>query len=152
MNRTRKPKAISFLLKKSELQHNTNLISKLDILLQSTLKQHNIQGCRIGNFQNNQLLIEIPDATWQLRLQFIRNELISVLRKEVPGLLNIKIKVNPRLKQTKNNPKSKVKKTMKRASKMPSDVAQSFLDLANASDPALQKALRSLAEYSQKTK
>ena len=148
MNRTRKPKPVSLLLKKSGLQHNTSLITKLDSLLQSCLKQHNIQGCRIGCLQNGSLLIEIPDATWQLRLQFIRNELLTQLRQQVPGLLNIKIKVNPRLKQVAKKSKDKPQKAIKRASKMPNDVAQSFLALAEDADPALQAALRSLAKYS----
>lgn len=148
MNRSRKPKPVSLLLKKSGLQHNTSLITKLDSLLQSCLKQHNIQGCRIGSLQNGSLLIEIPDATWQLRLQFIRNELLTQLRQQVPGLLNIKIKVNPKLKQVAKKPEDKPKKAIKRASKMPNDVAQSFLALAEDADPALQAALRSLAKYS----
>lgn len=149
MNRTRTPKPVSFLLQKSELQHDTNLISKLDSLLQSCLKQHNIPNCKIGNLQNGRLLIEIPDATWQLRLQFIRDELLSLLRQQVPGLQKLKIKVNPRLKeQEAKSTNKKLKPIKKRASKMPSDVAQSFLDLATDAEPGLQKALRSLAKFS----
>jgi len=151
MNRTRKPKPVSFLLKKSGLQHNTSLITKLDSLLQSYLKQHHIQGCRIGNLQNGSLLIEIPDATWLIRLQFMRSELLTQLRHQVPGLLNIKIKVNPRLKQATDKPAKRSQKVIKRASKMPDDVAQSFLALAEDADPALQAALRSLAKYSKRS-
>ena len=149
MNRTRKPKAVSFLLQKNELQHDTNLIIKLDSLLQSYLKQHHIQGCRIGNLKNGSLLIETPDATWKIRLQFIRNELLTELRQHIPSLLNLKIKVNPRLKTVTKMSTSKPQKVIKRAAKMSSDVAQSFLALADEADPELQKALRSLAKYSQ---
>ncbi len=148
MNRSRKPKPVSLLLKKSGLQHNTSLTTKLNSLLQSYLKQHNIPDCRIGSLQNGSLLIESPDATWLLRLQFMRNELLTLLRQEVPGLLNIKFKVNPRLKQAATKPKDKPQTSIKRASKMPNDVAQSFLALAEHADPALQAALRSLAKYS----
>lgn len=148
MNRSRKPKPVSLLLKKSGLQHNTCLTSKLNSLLQSYLKQHNIPDCRIGSLQNGSLLIESPDATWLLRLQFMRNELLTLLRQEVPGLLNIKFKVNPRLKQAAKKTENKPQKAIKRASKMPADVAQSLLALAEDADPALQAALRSLAKYS----
>jgi len=148
MNRSRTPKPVSFLLKKNGLQQNTNLITKLDSLLQSYLKQHNIAGCRIGNLQNGSLLIEIPDATWQLRLQFMRNDILSLLRQEAPALLKLKFSVNPRLKELADKPKRKSRKHIKPASKMPNDVAQSFLSLAENADPALQKALRSLAKYS----
>ena len=112
------------------------------------MKQHNIAGCRIGNLQNGSLLIEIPDATWQLRLQFMRNDILSLLRQEAPALLKLKFSVNPRLKELADKPKRKPRKHIKPASKMPNDVAQSFLSLAENADPALQKALRSLAKYS----
>ena len=147
MNRTRKPKSVSLLLKKTGLQRNTSLITKLDSLLQSYLKQHNIHGCRAGNLQNGSLLIEIPDATWRIRLQFMQNDLLTQLRKQTPGLINVKFKVNPKLKHCTDKPKKEKNKVIKRASKMPNDVAQSFLALAENAAPELQKALRSLAKY-----
>ncbi|WP_037027204.1 DciA family protein [Psychromonas aquimarina] len=150
MNRTRQPKPVSLLLKKSGLQHDAALITKLDSLLQSFLKQHNIQGCRIGNLQNGSLLIEIPSSTWLMRLQFMRSELLSLLRQQLPALLTIKIKVNPRLSQLQDKQKKKKNRVIKRASKMPNDVAQSFLALAEDADPALKAALHSLAEFSKK--
>ncbi|GLS89840.1 hypothetical protein GCM10007916_09070 [Psychromonas marina] len=138
------------LLKKSELQYNQPLFTKLDSLLQSFLKQHNIDGCRLGNLQNGSLLIEIPNATWMVRLQFMRNDLLSLLRQASPGLLKINIKVNPRLSITKNIPKKNKNRVKKRASKMPSDVADSFLAMADDAEPALKKALQSLAQFSKK--
>lgn len=148
MNRTRQPKPVSFLLGKIGLQHDVTLITKLDSLLQRYLKQHHIQGCRIGNLQNGSLLIEIPDAIWLIRLKFMQSELLTLLRQEVPGLLHIKIKVNPGLKRSEDKKNSR--KVVKRASKMSNEVAQSFLALAEDADPALQAALRSLASYVKK--
>ncbi len=150
MNRTRQPKPVAQLLRTSGLQYNLPLFTKLDSLLQSFLKQHNIKGCRLGKLQNGSLLIEIPNANWMMRLQFMRNDLLSLLRQASPGLLKIEIKVNPRL----SIDKSKVKKTKqiakKRASKMSVDVADSFLALAKDVDPAFKKILQSLAKYSKK--
>lgn len=150
MTRTRQPKTVSSLLQKSRLQHNTSLITKLNSLLQSYLKQHNIQGCRIGNLQNGSLIIEIADATWLIRLQFIQSELLSLLRKQSPGLRKIEFKVNPTLKVSSNPLKRKPKKVIKRAAKMSNDVAHSFLALAEEAEPALKKALQSLAKYTKK--
>ena len=150
MNRSRKPKTVAQLLKKSELQYNQPLFTKLDSLLQSFLKQHNIDGCRLGNLQNGSLLIEIPNANWMVRLQFIRNDILSLLREASPGLLKVNIKVNPRLSMTKNIPKKNKNKVKIHATKMSSDVADSFLALADDADPALKKALQSLAQYSKK--
>lgn len=148
MNRTRQPRAISALLQKNNLQQDAGLITKLNSLLQSYLKQHNIEGCRIGYLQNANLLIEIPSSTWLIRLNFMRSELLTLMRGEVPGLLSIKIKVNPTLTTAKKSANKKPVIPKKHASKMPKDVAQSFLAMADDADPALQAALRSLATYS----
>lgn len=148
MNRTRQPKSVSSLLNKSGLQHDMALLTKLNSLLQRYLKQHNIQGYRIGNLQNGSLLIEIPDATWMMRLQFIRTELLTLLRQQVPALVRINIKVNPALSKTTKKQHLQPKKNIKRAEKMPADVADSLLALAEDAEPELQAALRSLAKYS----
>ena len=150
MNRSRQPKPVSQLLKKSGLQYDLPLFTKLDSLLQTFLKQHNIKGCRLGNLQNGSLLIEIPNANWMMRLQFMRNDLLSLLRQASPGLLKINIKVNPRLSIDINKPKKVKNITKKRATRMSQDVADSFLALAEDADPALKKVLQSLARFSQK--
>ena len=150
MNRRRQPKPVAQLLNKSGLQYDLPLFTKLDSLLQSFLKQHNINGCRLGNLQNGSLLIEIPNANWMMRLQFMRNDLLSLLRQASPGLLKINIKVNPRLSIDKSISKKNKPKIKIRAAKMPEDVADSFLALAEDADPALKKALQSLALFSQK--
>ncbi len=150
MNRSRQPKPVAQLLKKSGLQYDLPLFTKLDSLLQSFLKQHNIKGCRLGKLQNGSLLIEIPNANWMMRLQFIRNDLLSLLRQASPGLLKIEIKVNPRLSIDKTKTKKTKKRPEKRATRMSSDVAESFLALAEDADPALKKALKSLAQFSKK--
>lgn len=150
MTRARQPKPVSSLLQKSRLQHNTSLLTKLNSLLQSYLKQHNIQDCRIGNLQSGSLIIEIANATWLIRLQFIQTELLSLFRKQSPGLKKIEFKVNPRLKLSNATAKRKTNKVVKRAAKMPTDVANSFLAMADEADPALKKALQSLAKYTKK--
>ncbi|WP_022941079.1 DUF721 domain-containing protein [Psychromonas hadalis] len=150
MNRSRQPKPISQLLKKSSSLYDLPLFTKLDSLLQSFLKQHNIKGCRVGNLKNGSLLIEIPNANWMMRLQFMRNDLLSHLRQASPGLLKINIKVNPHLSVNKKNIRTTKTRKKIRASKMPTDVAESFLALAEEADPELKKALQSLAEYSKK--
>lgn len=150
MNKRRQPEPIAQLLKKSGLQYDLPLFTKLDSLLQSFLKQHNIKGCRVGNLQNGSLLIEIPNANWMMRLQFMRNDLLSILRQASPGLLKINIKVNPRLEIDKSVVSKAKKRPKIRATKMSEDVADSFLAMADDADPALKKALQSLALFSQK--
>ncbi|MEI6896055.1 MAG: DciA family protein [Psychromonas sp.] len=151
MNRSRQPKTVAQLLKKTELQYNQPQFTKLDSLLQSFLKKNNIAGCRLGNLKNGSLLIEIPDANWMVRLQFMRNDLLSVLREACPGLMKVNIKVNPRLSISKTLPKKNKNRVKQQAKRMSADVADSFLALAEDADPDLKKALQSLAQYSKKS-
>ena len=51
MTRICQPKPISSLLEKNSLQHDASLMTQLDILLQRHLKQHKIDGCRIGKLK-----------------------------------------------------------------------------------------------------
>jgi len=144
----KQPKPITLLLKKNHYQQNTSLITKLDMVLQRYLKQHNISDCRIGNIENGSLVVETPSSIWLQRLQFIRSDLLSELRQHHSSLLNIKIKVNPNLAKLSKPELKKNKLVKKRAKKMSKDVAQSFLALAENADPQLKKALQSLAKFS----
>ncbi|TEW54915.1 DUF721 domain-containing protein [Psychromonas sp. RZ22] len=144
----KQPKSIASLLKKNNYQQSTSLISKLDIILQRFLKQHQISGCRIGNIENGSLIIESPTSIWLQRLQFIRSDILSELRQHHSSLISIKIKVNPELAKVSPSVLKKNKPIPKRAQKMSKDIADSFLALAENADPKLKKALQSLAKFS----
>lgn len=147
MNRTRKPKKLSTLLANTELQHDALLISKLNILLQTKLKKQSIQGCCVGNFKNGILTIKMASAIWKNRLEFQRSELLTLFRSQIPSITKMKFLVDPTLaKQTQVQKQARVV-NHKRAAKMPEDVAQSFLDLAENAEPALKEALLSLAQF-----
>lgn len=118
------------------------------MVLQSYLKQHNINDCRIGNIENGSLILETPTSLWLQRLQFIRSELLTELRQHHPSLTKIKIKVNPELAKVSPSQFKKNTLVKKRAEKMSKDVADSFLALADNADPKLKKALQSLAKFS----
>ena len=144
----KQPKPISLLLKKNDYQKSTSLVTKLDMVLQSYLKQHNINDCRIGKIQNGSLTIESPTSIWLQRLQFIQSELLTELRQHHPSLIKIKIKVNPELAKVSTSQLKKNTLVKKRATRMSKDIADSFLALAEEADPTLKKALQSLAEFS----
>ncbi|MDA7746814.1 DciA family protein [Psychromonas sp.] len=136
----KQPKSIALLLNKNHFQQSTSLITKLDIVLQRLLKQHNISGCRIGNVENGILLIESSTSIWLQRLQFIRSEILTELRQHHSSLMNIKIKVNPELAKVTPSKLIKNKPAPKRAQKMSKDIADSFLALAENADPKLKKS------------
>jgi hypothetical protein len=144
----KQPKPIALLLEKNNYQQSTSLITKLDIVLQRFLKQHSINGCRIGNIENGSLIIETPTSIWLQRLQFMRSEILTELRQHHSSIMNIKIKVNPNLAKINPVYSKSIKPVKKRAEKMSKDVADSFLALAENAEPKLKKALQSLAKYS----
>tara|TARA_R110001583_G_scaffold34784_5_gene116418 strand:+ start:3940 stop:4413 length:474 start_codon:yes stop_codon:yes gene_type:complete len=144
----KQPKPIALLLEKNHYQKSTSLITKLDMVLQRVLKQHNISGCRIGNIENGSLLIESPTSLWLQRLQFMRSDILSELRQHHSSLISIKIKVNPNLAKISPAQLKTNKPVKKRAQKMSKDIADSFLALAENADPKLKKALQSLAKFS----
>ncbi|MEL0629419.1 DciA family protein [Psychromonas aquatilis] len=144
----KQPKPIASLLEKNNYQQSTSLISKMDIILQRVLKQHNIKGSRIGNIENGRVIIESPTAAWSQRLNFIRNDLLSELRQHHSSLTSIKFIVNPKLAKLSPDKIKKSKPVKIRAERMSKDVAASFLALADNADPELKKALQSLAKYS----
>ena len=144
----KQPKPIALLLEKNSYQKSTSLITKLDMVLQRLLKQHNISGCRIGNIENGTLIIESPTSLWLQRLQFIRSDILSELRTHHSSLVSIKVKVNPALAKVAPSQLKTNKPVKKRAQKMSKDIADSFLALAENADPKLKKALQSLAKFS----
>ena len=144
----KQPRPISLLLKNNHYEQSTSLITKLDMVLQSYLKQHNINGCRIGNIKNGSLIIESPTSIWLQRLQFIQSDLLTELRQHNSSLIKIKIKVNPDLAKVSTSQLKKNTPVKKRATRMSKDIADSFLALAEEADPKLKKALQSLAKFS----
>ena len=145
-----KPKSVVSIMQRSHLQQDAVRISQLNILLQKHLKQYQISDCRIGNVKSGCLTLEVKSAAWKIRLQFMQNDILSALRVKLPGLIKMKVNVNPHLNTAQNNMIKKNVPTQKRARLMSKDVANSFLLLAEDADPKLKNALVSLAQYVEK--
>jgi len=143
----KQPKPIASFLQKSHYQKSASTVTQLNTVLQTYLLQYQIKGCRIGHIKDGSLIIESPTSLWLQRLQFMKSDLLSLLREHQPSLMRIKIKVNPELAKTSIPQLKKNKLVKKRAEKMSQDVAESFLLLADNADPTLKKALTSLAQF-----
>ena len=150
MRNDHKPKSVVSIMQRSHLQQEAVQMHQLNILLQKFLKQYQINDCRIGNVKYGYLTLEVKSAAWKMRLQFMKNDILSALRVKAPGLTKIKINVNPYLATIENTNKKAKPVLQKRASLMPKEVADSFLHLAENADPKLKEALTSLAKYVEK--
>ncbi|HIP76224.1 MAG TPA: DUF721 domain-containing protein [Psychromonas hadalis] len=156
MTRKRKPQSFSNLLSKNTLQYDLHQkalqIKRLNSLLQTYLKKHNIDECRVGNSTNGRLLIETANAAWRTRLSFMRMDLISFFRQYEPSITSLKIEVNPALHLVKNSHKAQKTPPKQKISVMPEDVASSFRALGETLDPDFQKILQSLAQNTEAKK
>jgi hypothetical protein len=156
MVRKRKPQSVSTLLSTNALQQGLHTkalqIAHMNSLLQTYLKKHNIDQCRVGNVMNGQLLLETGHAAWRTRLNFMRSDLISFFRQYEPRIRSLKIEVNPRLANVKNNTKNLKKIPKQKRSVMSEDIASAFIALGETVDPDFKKILNSLAQNIQPKK
>ncbi|CRK85453.1 Putative protein of unknown function (DUF721) family protein [Candidatus Providencia siddallii] len=142
------------LLKSSKIlqniQHNINVIIELNNIVNNLLPFEIRQVCRVVNYRNNVILIEVPTAVWLFRFNYEKKNIFFVLKKTIlPSLSLINIKINPNLiLKTKNtsinviyNQKTKIIKTQKISTK----TAKQLLMLAKKSPKCLKEKFERLA-------
>ncbi|GAB3523272.1 hypothetical protein BIT28_16845 [Photobacterium proteolyticum] len=97
--RDHRPRTTASLLDDSQIgniQQRAIALSKLD----KAVKQHLdcSDHCRVSNYRQGTLIIETASASWSMRLNYERNNLIRKLREQLlPQLASIEVKVNPAL-------------------------------------------------------
>ncbi|VFP78754.1 Dna[CI] antecedent, DciA family protein [Candidatus Erwinia haradaeae] len=78
------------------IQQRVIEINKLTISLQAVLPEHLKPWCRVANFRNGILVIEIANANILMSLRYEESNIFLRLREEVLPLLSaIKIRINP---------------------------------------------------------
>ncbi|MGP1939035.1 MAG: DUF721 domain-containing protein [Arsenophonus sp. ET-DL9-MAG3] len=100
------PKSLNSLLKvnnfdsntlKTIKQHSQTLI-KLNNIIINLLPIEIKDWCRIANYRQHILILEITSASRKIRLNYELPMLFSILRNGIlPSLSSIKIKINPSL-------------------------------------------------------
>ncbi len=80
------------------IQQRATILLKLNRTVMALLPAP-LQGkCRVANYRNAILIIEVTNASWMTRLRYEIPSLLSALRKEIlPSLSSIDIKINPSL-------------------------------------------------------
>lgn len=109
--------------------------------------------CRVANYRQGVLVLEVANASWLVRLRYEQPMLLSTLRAEIlPSLASIDIKINPKL--TINNqtaadlvrsytPSMAKENTPMR--KLSAQSAEQLRDLAARSPEKLREKLERLA-------
>lgn len=117
-------------------------LSHLNSLLHAQLETSLTQCCRVANFRENILIIEINSSAWATRLRYLIPELLQKLRreKEFHRLQEIKWYIRPAESEYKKKPTKSIKLS-EGSSKLIAETAE------HISNPMLQTALKKLTSH-----
>ncbi|ATG16618.1 DUF721 domain-containing protein [Providencia alcalifaciens] len=133
------------------IQRNAKAILKLNRVVKSLLPAEIKPMCRVANYRNNIMVIEVANASWMTRLNYERTNLLSALRSSIlPSLSSIDIRINPDLirksKQNSSLNKQSVNQRENRNQRQIStQTAEQLLRLAEKSPKGLKERFERLA-------
>ncbi|WP_105902277.1 DUF721 domain-containing protein [Vibrio gangliei] len=150
--RDHRPKLTQDVISETGLKQFTEHVS--DILainqtLQSILPASMVAHCRAANVRQSQLLIEVANASIQIKLNYERIRILSELRAAgFSRLVGLEFKVNPELYRGE----SLQEKKKDYHQGLSEQAAQSILMVADMAPPKLQQRMKSLAKLAEKNK
>jgi hypothetical protein len=135
------------------VQQRAAALLKLNRAVKGLLPAPMQPWCRVGNYRQGVLVLEIANASWMMRLRYEQPALLSALRAQIlPSLSSIDIRINPSLMAKMENASQIAIKNKAIASEsMPvrhlsAQSAEELRGLASRSPEKLRKALERLAE------
>ena len=133
------------------IQRNAKAILKLNRVVKSLLPAEIKPMCRVANYRNNIMVIEVANASWMTRLNYEKINLLSALRSSIlPSLSSIDIRINPDLirksKQNSSlNKQSVNQKENRNQRQISTQTAEQLLRLAKKSPKGLKEKFERLA-------
>ncbi|MEQ5222816.1 DciA family protein [Providencia alcalifaciens] len=133
------------------IQRNAKAILKLNRVVKSLLPAEIKPMCRVANYRNNIMVIEVANASWMTRLNYEKMNLTSALRSSIlPSLSSIDIRINPDLirksKQNSSlNKQSVNQKENRNQRQISTQTAEQLLRLAEKSPKGLKERFERLA-------
>lgn len=80
------------------VQQRAIALLKLNKAVKALLPKQLHSYCRVANYRQGVLVLEVANASWLVRLRYEQPMLLSALRTEIlPSLASIDIKINPKL-------------------------------------------------------
>lgn len=135
------------------VQQRAAALLKLNRAVKGLLPSPMQPWCRVGNYRQGVLVLEIANASWMMRLRYEQPALLSALRAQIlPSLSSIDIRINPSLMAKMENASQIAEKNKAIAAEsMPvrhlsSQSADELRGLAGRSPEKLRKALERLAD------
>jgi hypothetical protein len=135
------------------VQQRAAALLKLNRAVKGLLPAPMQPWCRVGNYRQGVLVLEIANASWMMRLRYEQPALLSALRAQIlPSLSSIDIRINPSLMaKMENASQIAIKNKAIADESMPvrhlsAQSAEELRGLASRSPEKLRKALERLAE------
>ncbi|HBV75158.1 MULTISPECIES: DUF721 domain-containing protein [Vibrio] len=151
--RDHRPKLTQNLIEDSSLKKFTQHVSEIlaiNAALKTIISPNMLDYCRAANVRQSQLLIEVANASLQMKLNYERIRILSELRSAgFSKLVGIEFKVNPDLYRAES---VKEKKKIYKYHELSQDAAHSMLMLSELASPKLKLRLESLARLANKPK
>ena len=130
----------------ANIQTRSIELSRLNKMIYYYLPSHLHHCCRVANYRQSILIIEVCSAGWLTRLRYEQEKLLLALRQNgLSGLASIQYKINPILNQSQSFINDKVTIVGKR--KITPQSASLLLALAQDATPKLKTNLIKLANH-----
>lgn len=130
----------------ANIQTRSIELSRLNKMIYCYLPNHLHHCCRVANYRQSILIIEVCSAGWLTRLRYEQEKLLLALRQNgLSGLASIQYKINPILNQSQSFINDKVTIVGKR--KITPQSASLLLALAQDATPKLKTNLIKLANH-----
>lgn len=137
-----KPRRLRQLMEhsaESSLLHQVSLQSKLLDLVRKNLPSDQAAHCTHARLNGSLFLVYADSPAWASKLRFTTTNLLSALRKDLPGIANIRVKTAPPVNLTRD-------RARKAAILSSLNASQTLLDSAKGlDDQALSEAIGRLA-------
>lgn len=138
----------------SHIQQHVIMLLKLNRAVNALLPAPLCFWCRVANVCQGIMVLEIANASWQMRLRYEQPQLLSALRAQIlPSLSYIDIRINPSLAKKKglnmqsNNSCQQLRQSLRGEPRYLSvQSAESIRHVATRSEGKLKKALERLAK------
>ncbi|MDF7666963.1 DciA family protein [Orbaceae bacterium ESL0727] len=150
--RCNEPQSFSFLVRQttglSQIEERTSALFQLSRALDEILSKPLNEKCRVANYRQGILVIEVSSASWLTRLKYEQSNVLSALRQKVlPALSSIQYQINPDLGCYSHQNSHPLPLNATKSSTITPQSALYLYELAERAPEKLKKQLIKLANH-----
>lgn len=137
----------------AKIKERTVALNTLNSYVKKQLPYSLQKQCRVANYRQSILILEVSSASWLTRLRYEQESLISALRQSLlPALASIQYRINPDLITAKSCLQACYEPNSTEVNRVISqNTASLLLTLAQQSPDSLKRKLITLAKHASKS-